>query len=179
MANILTVYFSMRGQTIGPDMSIVSLEKGNTAVAAEVVQRAVGGNLFEIEADRDYAADHMALIEEAKQELERGTRVPVKAMPVGLASYDTVFLGYPNWWGTLPMAVLTFLEEGDFSGKRIIPFCTNEGSGLGRSVRDIRRACPEAEVDAGVSFTGHKVRTSEEEIAAWARGALRREGPSA
>jgi len=63
-----------------------------------------------------------------------------------MESYDVIYLGYPNWWGTMPMAVFTFLESYDFSGKTIIPFCTHEGSGIGNSERDIKKLCPKAKV---------------------------------
>ena len=172
MANILTVYFSMKGQTIGPGMKIIELEKGNTETAAEFIQKAVGGDLFEIEADRNYSKDHMILIEEAKQELRDGTRVPVKNYPENLEQYDIIFLGYPNWWNTMPMVLFTFLEHYNWTGKRIIPFCTNEGSGIGDSVRDIKRICKGADVDSGASFTGSRVSSSEAQIAAWAKNKL-------
>lgn len=172
MANILTVYFSMKGQTIGPGMKIAYQEKGNTKIAAEFIQKAVGGELFEIEADRNYSEDHMVLIDEAKQELNAGTRVPVKRYPDALEQYDTTFLGYPNWWNTMPMVLFTFLEHYDWTGKRIIPFCTNEGSGIGDSVRDIKKICTGADVEAGASFTGSRVSSFEAKIAEWAKGRL-------
>ena len=172
MANILTVYFSMKGQTIGPGMKIAYQEKGNTKIAAEFIQKAVGGELFEIEADRNYSEDHMVLIDEAKQELNAGTRVPVKRYPDALEQYDTIFLGYPNWWNTMPMVLFTFLEHYGWTGKRIIPFCTNEGSGLGNSVSDIKKLCTGADVEAGASFTGSRVSSSEAKIAEWAKGRL-------
>ena len=84
MAKIITIYFSKKGQTIGPGMKIIWQEKGNTEIAAEFIKEAVGGELFEVEADRAYAEDHMALIEEAKRELQDGTRVPVKHYPADL-----------------------------------------------------------------------------------------------
>ncbi len=171
MANIIAIYFSMKGQTIGPGMKLTHLDKGNTAAAAEFIQKAVGGDLFEIEADRAYSEDHMVLIKEAKQELENGTRVPAKSYP-DLSRYDTVYLGYPNWWNTMPMVLFTFLEHYDWTGKRIIPFCTNEGSGLGNSVSDIKKLCPGIEVDEGASFTGSQVRESEGKIAGWAKSRL-------
>lgn len=171
MANIITIYFSMKGQTIGPGMKLTHLDKGNTAAAAEFIQKAVGGDLFEIEADRAYSEDHMILIKEAKRELENGTRVPAKSYP-DLSRYDTVYLGYPNWWNTMPMVLFTFLEHYNWTGKRIIPFCTNEGSGLGNSVSDIKKLCPGIEVDEGASFTGSQVRESEGKIAGWAKSGL-------
>lgn len=85
-----------------------------------------------------------------------------------LEDFDTVFLGYPNWWGTIPMVVDTFLHHYDWTGKTVAPFCTNEGSGLGGSVRFIEEACPGAKVVKGLSITGNKAAKSEEEIAAWA-----------
>lgn len=171
MAKIMTIYFSMKGQTIGPGMKIINLEKGNTAVAAEFIQQAVGGGIFEIEADRHYSEDHMVLIDEAKKELNAGTCVPVKEYP-NLEDCNTVFLGYPNWWNTMPMVLFTFLEHYDWSDKRIIPFCTNEGSGIGDSVRDIKKICKGANVDSGMSFTGSRVRNSESSIAKWAKSKL-------
>lgn len=172
MAKIITIYFSKKGQTIGPGMKIAWQDKGNTEMAAEFIQQAVGGDLFEIEADRNYSEDHMALIEEAKQELNAGTRVPVKQYPDALEQYDTIFLGYPNWWNTMPMVLFTFLEHYNWGGKRIIPFCTNEGSGLGSSVEDIRKICKDADVDGGLSVTGSQVSNSMERIASWAKSKL-------
>lgn len=171
MADIITIYFSMKGQTIGPGMKITNLDKGNTAVAAMFIQKAVGGELFQIEADRTYSEDHMALIKEAKLELEQDVRVPAKSYP-DLSQYDTIYLGYPNWWNTMPMVLFTFLEHYKWAGKRVIPFCTNEGSGLGNSVNDIKKLCPGAAVDEGASFTGSQVRESESKIASWAKSKL-------
>ena len=166
MANIMTVYFSLKGQTIAPGMKIVHLEKGNTAVAAEYIQKAVGGELFEIETVKTYKKDHFEMIEEAKEELQKGIRVELKSYPAELP--DTVFLGYPNWWNTLPMPVVTFLEHFDWSGKRIIPFCTNEGSGLGNSVADICKICKGAKVEDGISIRGSEAKDSEQLLASWA-----------
>lgn len=172
MSKIITVYFSMKGQTIGPGMTLVNQDKGNTQIAAEYIQKAVGGELFELKADRAYSKDHMGLIEEAKQELNAKTRVPVKEYPQELEQYDTVFLAYPNWWNTFPMVVATFLEHYDWAGKTIIQVCTNEGSGLGNSVRDIRAICKNATVIDSASFIGSQVKSSEKQIARWAKGAL-------
>lgn len=169
MAKILTAFFSLKGETIAPGMKIVNLEKGNTAVVAEYIQKAVEGDLFEIETVKTYVEDHFEMIEEAKTELRNGTRVEVKKYPENMDDYDVIFLGYPNWWNTLPMVVVTFLEHCEFTGKRIIPFCTNEGSGIGRSVKDIMNICTSAIVDEGISILGSQAISSEVMVSEWAR----------
>lgn len=129
--------------------------------------------MFEIKADREYSKDHMVLIEEAKQELNNKVMVPVKEYPDDMAQYDTVFLVYPNWWNTIPMVVATFLDNYEWNGKTIIPVCTNEGSGLGNSVVDIRKYARGAKVRKGASFTGSQVSRSKEKIAKWAQCELK------
>lgn len=167
MANLI-VYYSRKGQNYWAG-GIKDLEKGNTERVAEFVQQAVGGDLFELETVRTYDADYYVCIEEAKAELRAKARPELKACPESLDAYDTIFLGYPNWWGTCPMCVFTFLESFDLSGKRIVPFCTNEGSGLGHSERDIAKACPGAKVEAGLSVTGNQAAQSQSRVAAWAK----------
>lgn len=144
-------------ESIGPGMEITYQVKGNTKIAAEFIQKAVGGELFEIEADRNYSEDHMVLIEKARQR------------PDALEHFDTIFLGCPNWWGTCPTVPFPFLKHYGWNGKGIIPFCTNEG-GAGDSVRDIQKICRGADVDSGASFTGSRVSGSEVKTAEWAKG---------
>ena len=171
MAKILTVFYSLKGETIAPGMKIVNLEKGHTAAAAEFVHRTVGGDLFELETVKTYLEDHMKMIYEAKEELEKGIYPELKSYPE-LDEYDTIFLGFPNWWNTIPTPVFNFLEHYDWNGKRIIPFVTSGGGGLGKSVDDIKRICAGAEVSDGGQFLGHEVESSEEEICDWAKKAL-------
>ena len=166
---ILTVYFSLKGETIAPGMKIVNLEKGHTAVVAESIQRAIGGDLFEIETVKTYIADHMKMIYEAKEELEKGVRPALKAYPDSLDAYDTVFLCYPNWWNTLPMPVLGFIEHYEWSGKHIIPVNTSEGSGAGKSVARIREVCTGAAVDEAYELKGSDVDSKIGEIESWAK----------
>ena len=86
-----------------------------------------------------------------------------------LDGYDTVFVGFPNWWGTMPMAMFAFLERYDLKGKRIIPFCTNEGSGMGNSVEDLKKLCAGAVVEEGLSVRGSESEKSGSKVSAWAR----------
>lgn len=171
MGNIAIVYYSLKGQTIAPSMKIVNLKKGHTAVAAEFIQKAVGGDIFELETIKTYVEDHMKMIYEAKEELEKGIRPELKSYP-DIKDYDTVFLGFPNWWNTMPMPVIGFLEHCKWTGKRIIPFVTSGGGGFGRSIEDIKKLCQGAEIAEGGEFLGYMVEESEEQISGWAKQAL-------
>ncbi len=95
-----------------------------------------------------------------------------KAFPENFDDYDTVFVGYPNWWGTLPMCMFTLLEKLDTAGKTIIPFCTNEGSGMGSSERDLKKLCGGANIKKGLSIHGAETEQSEKKIAEWAKRSL-------
>ena len=171
MANLI-VYYSRKGENYGAG-DIKVLEKGNTERVAEFVQEAVGGDLFEIETVKEYAADYYQCIDEAKAELQADARPEVKRSLEGaglsLDDYDTLFLGYPTWWGTCPMCVFTFLERYDLTGKRIIPFCTNEGSGMGGSEKHLKKVCPEAKCERGLSITGNQAAQSKDKVTAWAK----------
>lgn len=169
---ILTAFFSMKGETIAPGMKIVNLEKGHTAVAAETIQSAVGGDLFEMETVKTYNPDHMKMIYEAQDELKAGIRPELKAYPENLDQYDTVFLCYPNWWNTLPMPVLGFIERYNWSGKRIIPVNTSEGSGAGKSVAKIKEVCTGAVVENAYELIGSQVDDKVSEIAEWAKNRI-------
>ncbi|WP_365931661.1 flavodoxin [uncultured Intestinimonas sp.] len=105
----------------------------------------------------------------AKAELRQNARPELKAYLDSLDGYGTIFVGYPNWWGTMPMAMFTFLEHYDWSGKRICPFCTNEGSGLGDSEGDLKRACWGATVEKGISIHGAEAAQSQSKVEAWVR----------
>ncbi|MBU3201101.1 NAD(P)H-dependent oxidoreductase [Clostridium estertheticum] len=169
MANILTVYFSLKGQTIAPGMKIVNLKKGNTAVVAEYIQKAVGGDLFEIETVKTYIKDHMKMIYEAKEEQKKGIRPELRVFPDSIEEYDTVFVGTPNWWNELPMPVVAFLEHFDWKGKKISPFVTSEGSGVGSMVDQIRKICQGAEIKEALSIRGSEAEVSESRIDSWTK----------
>ena len=162
----LIAYFSRKGNNyVSGD--IVDLPVGNTEVAARKLQALTGGDLFEIRTKRAYAADYHVCTEEALRELRQDERPELAATVPALDAYDTVFLGFPNWWGTMPMAVFTWLESVDLTGKTIRPFCTNEGSGMGRSESDLRRLYPSADIKAGLSLHGGSVKSADKDIERW------------
>lgn len=167
MSNILIVYYSRKGQNYWAG-SIRNLTKGNTEAAAEFIQKATGGDLFEIDTVKPYAEDYTECINQAKAELHAKVRPDIKSFVDSIEQYDTIFLGYPNWWGTMPMCMFTFLEHYDLSGKKIVPFCTNEGSGMGASEKDLKKLCPAALIVPGLSITGNRVYEMEKQIEAWA-----------
>lgn len=171
MSNILIAYFSRAGNNY-VNGRIEELAQGNTEVVAQMIVQETGGDLFRIEPVEPYPADYHACTDQAAAEKRAATRPALRALPGDLSGYDTVFLGYPNWWGTMPMPVYTFLEEADLSGKTILPFCTHEGSGLSGTEGDIARACPDATVLAGLAVHGADAARSHDEVARWARRAL-------
>lgn len=168
MSKTLIVYYSRKGENYW-NGSIKTLSKGNTEVVAEMIADLTGGDLFEIDTVKPYAEDYYACIDEAKAELREGARPELQEYLDSLDAYDTLFVGYPNWWGTMPMAMFTFLEHYDLSGKRILPFCTNEGSGMGSSERDLKKLCKGATVEKGLSIHGAEAANSRKAVEAWVR----------
>ena len=146
---------------------IKTLTVGNTEVAAGMIHELTGADLFKIDPIQAYARDYNACIAEAQADQRRNARPELKQYPDSLDGYDTIYLGYPNYWGTMPMAVFTFLERFDFSGKTIFPFCTHEGSGMGGSERDIKRLCPGAKVEKGLAIHGGNVKNARPAIQKW------------
>lgn len=165
MAAIIA-YFSRRGENY-VNGTLRNLPVGNTEVAAGMIQKLTGADLFKIDPVQEYSRDYNTCIAEARADQRRDARPELKRYPDNLDGYDTVYLGYPNYWGTMPMAVFTFLEHNDFSGKTILPFCTHEGSGMGGSERDIRRLCPGARVEKGLAIHGGSVQSAGEAIQKW------------
>lgn len=172
MAKILIAYYSRKGPNY-VNGNIVDLPRGNTELAAEFIQKAVGGDLFEIDTVKTYPVDYIECTIVAKEELRSKVRPELKRLPENMDVYDTVFLGYPCWWGTMPMGVYTFLESFNFSGKTIVPFCTNEGSGMGGSELQIRKTAKEAILLKGLSIRGADTAASEAKIAKWAKEAVK------
>ena len=168
MANTLVVFYSRKGENHMPG-GIQVLEKGHTAYAAEYIQKALDADLFEIDTVKPYAENYRECCMEAVAEAKSNARPEIKGFVEDITPYDTIFVCYPCWCGTAPMCVFTFLEHYDLSGKRIIPLCTNEGSGMANSEKDIQNSCPNSTVTAGLPIKGHTVKDSEAQIADWAK----------
>ena len=168
MSKPLIVYYSRKGENYW-NGSIKNLEKGNTEIVAEMIADITGGDLFEVDTVKTYAADYYECIDDAKAELREGARPELKAYMDSLDAYDTIFVGFPNWWGTMPMAMFTFLERYDLSGKRILPFCTNEGRGMGKSESDLKKICKDAKVERGLSIHGAEAAGSRSKVESWVK----------
>ena len=142
---------------------------GNTREIANQIHKSVGGDIFEIQSVKKYPDDYDAVVEQARQELDSGYKPALKTKMENIKPYDLVFIGYPIWWGTFPAPVKTFLSEYDFSGKTIAPFCTHEGSGLGRSATDISKLCPKSALLNGAAIRGRDVKTARNKVSEWLR----------
>ncbi|MDR1051660.1 MAG: flavodoxin [Deltaproteobacteria bacterium] len=131
---------------------------GRTRRAAEQIQKAAGGDLFAAEVILPYPQDHNTLIDQAKVEIEAGYKPVLKTDPPDVSGYDTVFVGSPNWWGTIAPPVATLLSSVNLAGKRLIPFVTHGGGGLNRTVADIKKLAPGARVEKGLDANlGEKI----------------------
>ncbi len=164
MSNLI-VYFSREGNNY-VNGSIRNLKVGNTEVIAKMIQETAGGDLFKLEPVRKYSLDYTECTKEAQDELKANARPETKSYP-DISKYDVIYLGYPNWWGTMPMCVFTFFERFDFTGKIIRPFCTHEGSGMGHSESDIKRICSGAKVERGLAIHGAEASQSRVAVENW------------
>lgn len=162
----LIAYYSRKGSNYVSG-KIVNLAIGNTEVAGNMIEEITGSDMFHIEALKPYPRDYTETTNVAQDELSANARPELTNHVKDMDSYDVIFLGYPNWLGTSPMPVFTFLEEYDFSLKTIIPFCTHEGSGLGHSEKDIAKACPEATVLKGIAINGTNVGYAKNNLSNW------------
>ncbi|MDP4201689.1 MAG: flavodoxin [Bacteroidota bacterium] len=165
MTKCLIAYYSRKGQNY-VNGRIIDLAEGNTEVIAKKIQAMTGSDIFEIDTVKEYPIDYTATTRVAKAELNADARPELTDSIDNMNEYDTIYLGYPNWWGTFPMAVFTFLESYDFSGKTIIPFCTHEGSGMGGH-SDLSMLCPKAKIEKGIAIKGSSVHGADHLIQNW------------
>ena len=163
----LVVYFSMPDNV---DDSIVVIDGetlGNTQYMAYVIQKTVGADIFRIEPETPYPTDHDKLVDLAKEEQNDNARPKIKDMIENFDTYENIFVGYPNWWGDMPMILYSFFDEYDFSGKTIIPFNTHGGSGFSDTISTIKELEPNAEVLDGKSISRNDIQDAEQEIVDW------------
>jgi len=154
---VLVAYFSRADE----NYNVGYIDKGNTQIVAEMIAQQIGGDLFHIEREQPYPAQYDPCIAEAKREMQAGARPAIKG-DAAVEDYDIIFLGYPNWWGDVPMAVYTFIEQHDWQGKKVIPFCTHEGSGLGATTRQLASALNGATLLQGLAVQGKTAQHSQD-----------------
>ena len=150
--NVLIVYFS---------------QTGNTETVANIIHDNVGGDIVKLETTEAYPSDYDELVDYAQQEQQEDARPELSTVIENIEQYDTIFLGYPNWWGDMPMAIYTFLDTYDLSGKTIAPFITHGGSGLSGTPENIQEEELNASVTEGLALDGDEASESSEDVVEW------------
>lgn len=163
----LVVYFSMPDNVDDSTVVIDGETLGNTQYMAYVIQETVGADIFRIEPETSYPTDHDELVDIAREEQSNNARPAIKDTIENFDTYENIFVGYPNWWGDMPMILYSFFDEYDFSGKTIIPFNTHGGSGFSGTISTIKELEPNAEVLDGKSISRNDIQDAEQEIVDW------------
>ena len=158
-AKMLVAVFSRAEENYG----VGYIEVGNTMKLAQAIAEKTGAELFEVAPAEKYPADYDTCIDVAKKEQNRKAR-PAIAQDKDISEYDVIFLGYPVWWGDIPMCMYTFIEAHDWAGKTVIPFCTHEGSGSGRTDRTLKSALKAAEVKRVMAMRGSTAQNNPSEV---------------
>ena len=165
-AKSLVIIFSRADE----NYTVGYIEKGNTMILAEMIAEKTNSELFEVKPAKKYPADYDTCIDVAKREQNQNAR-PAILEDKDISEYDTIFFGYPVWWGDIPMCMYTFVEGHDWNGKKVIPFCTHEGSGSGRTDGTLKKLMAGANIERTFAMAGHTAqnnRTSaEKEIDTW------------
>ena len=167
MTKTLIAYFSRADENHfgGGEMRYVDV--GNTEIVVGLMKELIDADVFKIEMKNPYAKDYKTCIMESRRDLNAKAKPELVSLPPSIDEYDTVILAYPNYWGTMPRAVFTFLDAFDFTGKTILPLCTHEGSGMGASVRDLRQVCRGVKVENGLPVRGSLAAESKPQIEEW------------
>ena len=168
MSKSLVLYFSRAGNNYS-NSGIKYIEIGNTEVIAKYIQEFTDADLFKMDPLNDYPEDYMECTVGAQEELKDDARPELKEYIEDISEYDVIYIGFPNWWSTMPMPVWTQLEKLDFEGKTIKPFVTHEGSGFGKSLNDLKKLCPGANIEDGLSIQGSFVSSSKEKVMHWVK----------
>ena len=162
----LIVFFSH----VGENYAVGNIEVGNTKIVVDYIQEQTGADVFEIVAEKNYDMPYSELIKVARAEKDNHELPAFKGAVDNIDRYDTVFIGGPIWWGTYPQVMFTFFKRYNLNGKKLIPFTTHEGSGLGSTVKDVKKQDPEATVTGAFSIYGHEVRTEKAKVQQWLKG---------
>lgn len=152
MGNTLILYFSM---------------SGNTETVANYIHEEIGGDIVKLETVQTYPEDYDELVDYAREEQRDNTRPELETTIENIEQYDTIFLGYPNWWGDMPMPIYSFLDQYDLSNKTIAPFITHGGSGLSGTPANIANEEPDAVVTEGLAINGDDVDDCQDEVNEW------------
>lgn len=152
MGNTLILYFSM---------------SGNTETVANYIHEEIGGDIVKLETVQTYPEDYDELVDYAREEQRDNTRPELETAIENIEQYDTIFLGYPNWWGDMPMPIYSFLDQYDLSNKTIAPFITHGGSGLSGTPANIANEDPDAVVTEGLAINGDDVDDCQDEVNEW------------
>ena len=166
MRKPLIVYYSRKGENYW-NGQIKNLAKGNTEIVAEMIAGLTGGDLFEIAPAEPYTDDYDTLLDIARDEQSSAARPALADTVDNWDSYDTVFVGYPNWWSDAPMAVYTFLESYDWTGKTLIPFNTSASGGFGRSLDGIAESAAGATILEGIALTEGELADAQNAVTEW------------
>ena len=169
---MLVIYYSRKGANY-VNGDILDLKKGNTEIVAELIAKNTGADLFEVDTVIPYSKDYRTCTDEAKKELQQKARPELVRCLDSIEDYDQIVIAGPCWWGTYPMAIFSQLEKLDFSGKKVYPVMTHEGSGLAGAPAALKKYCKGAEVGKGLAVHGADAAFSEEAVKTWVRAILK------
>lgn len=162
----LVIYFSHTGENYMSD-GIRNIDKGNTEVIAEMIRDITGAHLFKVESEKEYPYNYHECCDVAKKELQNKERPKIKKTLDNIDEYEVIYIGYPIWWGTMPMPLFTVIEKLNFEGKIVKPFGTHEGSKMGNSEKDIKDICKGATILAGLPIQGSMVNSAKSKLEDW------------
>ena len=163
---MLVVYFSHTGE----NYSVGNIKVGNTKIVADYISELTGADQFEVVTHKYDGMSYKAVCDMAQDEQAADMRPEFEGKIDDISQYDVIFIGTPIWWGTYPQVMFTFFDTYDLNGKKLIPFATHEGSGLGNTVSDLRKAYPKATVTGSFSIYGHDVRDGKSKVQKWIDG---------
>ncbi|WP_298651702.1 flavodoxin [uncultured Proteiniphilum sp.] len=145
---------------------------GNAEAVAKQIQTLTNADLFRVETVKAYPEGYHETTEVAKEEKNNNARPEIKTKVENIDQYDTVFIGFPIWWGTYPMVIATFIESHNLKGKTIIPFCTHGGGSVDQGFNDVEKLTKESKHEEGFSLSGSRANSSQADIEKWLRKIL-------